>query len=322
MLGSSVPFLGQFLCHIACGGFLVFQAVQLGAGGLHGRLQPRTPHLQGSGILLHAGHGGAHDLPPLTALQRLLFQRVQLLAQLVRLGIQILQHGLQLGDFRFVLVRFLSNPLCAFPGARQLIAGAADLLVCVFGFVLQNCQLAFTPGVLLGNGADLSVRFLHLQHQLLGFGAQGFGASVKFIQLAGNACIVAFRRLILALLVPHRILCAADGIHPQGNFQPLAGLGIRQELLRLFTVAFQGSNPLFQLAQDIPQAFQIALRRGQAAFGFIFAVAVFSNAGCFLKNLAPLGGFCTNDLRNAPLTHNGVAIAPKAGIQQQLVHIF
>ena len=41
-------------------------------------------------------------------------------------------------------------------------------------------------------------------------GAQGFGAGVKFIQLAGNACIVAFRRLILALLVPHRILCAAD----------------------------------------------------------------------------------------------------------------
>ena len=210
MLGSSVPFLGQFLCHITRGGFLVFQAVQLGAGRFHGGLQPRTPHLQGSGILLHAGHGGAHDLPPLTALQRLLFQRVQLLAQLVRLGIQILQHGLQLGDFRFVLVRFLRNPLCAFPGAGQLIAGAADLLVRVFGFVLQNCQLAFAPGVLLGNGADFSVRFLHLQHQLLGFGAQGFGAGVKFIQLAGNACIVAFRRLILALLVPHRILCAAD----------------------------------------------------------------------------------------------------------------
>ena len=46
--------------------------------------------------------------------------------------------------------------------------------------------------------------------KLLGFGAQGFGAGVKFIQLAGNACIVAFRRLILALLVPHRILCAAE----------------------------------------------------------------------------------------------------------------
>ena len=46
--------------------------------------------------------------------------------------------------------------------------------------------------------------------QMLGAGAQSFGAGVKFIQLAGNACIVAFRRLILALLVPHRILCAAD----------------------------------------------------------------------------------------------------------------
>ena len=85
---------------------------------------------------------------------------------------------------------------------------------------------------------------------------------------------------------------------------------------------FRGPTRFSSSPQNIPQAFQIALRRGQAAFSFIFAVAVFGNARCFLKNLAPLGGFCTNDLRNAPLTHNGVAIAPKAGIQQQLVHIF
>ena len=110
-------------------------------------------------------------------------------------------------------------------------------------------------------------------------------------------------------------------IGPQSHFQRFA-LGTQfQKLLRLGALFFQRTHPAFQLAKDIPQAFQVLARCGQTALGFGLAIAVLGNAAGFFKDLAALAAFGCHDLRNASLPDDGVAVPPDAGIQEQLVDI-
>ena len=213
------------------------------------------------------------------------------------------------------------DALPPFPGAGQFGGGFVDAEAVVFALVFQHGGFALAAGVGFGDGADVGVGLFDLQHKRLAFFPQGGAPRFEIVQLAAQAVIVGLGGFILALLVPQQFVGAADGVHPEGDFQAFAGGGQFQELLGLLAVALQGADALFQFAQNIPQAFQVALGGGQAVFGLVLAVAVFGDAGGFLKNFPPLGGFGAHDLGDTALAHDGVAVAPQAGVQQQFVHI-
>lgn len=72
------------------------------------------------------------------------------------------------------------------------------------------------PGVFLGDFADLGVGLVRLDHQLLGLGAQLFGALVILFQVAADAVVIRLGGLIFPLLVPHRVLGTAGWRPPTG----------------------------------------------------------------------------------------------------------
>ena len=113
-----------------------------------------------------------------------------------------------------------------------------------------------------------------------------------YIGLAGTtgtkASVLSGTQTFFALLLAHRVPRFLHGVHPERYLQALAALGQLQILLCLFALPLQRAHALLQLAQDIPQAHQIFLGGGQAALGLIFAVAVFGDAGRFLKNFPAL----------------------------------
>ena len=246
---------------------------------------------------------------------------MQGLAQRGHTGIQRGHTGAQRLDGSAVVGGLAVDALAALSGALQLGVGLVNAEAAVFALVLQNGDLTLAAGVGLGDGADVGVGLLDRQHQLLGLLPQGGALLVKGVQLAAQAVVVSLSGLVPALLVAQRVIGAADGVHPEGDLQPLALFAQLQKLLGLLAVPLQRAYPPFQLAENVAQTLEVALGGGQTALGLIFAVAVFGDAGGLLKDLAALGGFGTDDLGDAALPDDGVAIAADAGVEQQLIHI-
>ena len=73
-----------------------------------------------------------------------------------------------------------------------------------------------------------------------------------------------------------------DAVRPEGDFQRFAPGTQLQKFLGFLAFFFQRAYSAFQLAQDVPQAFQIVRCRRQPPLRLIFAVAVFGNAACLL----------------------------------------
>ena len=113
-----------------------------------------------------------------------------------------------------------------------------------------------------------------------------------------------------------------DAVGPEGNFQRLAPGAQLEEALGLFALLFQRADPSLQLAEDVPQTLEVLGRCGQTALGLVPAVAVLGDAAGLLEDLAALAALCGDDLRDAALPDDGVAIPADAGIQQQLVDVF
>ena len=297
------------------------ERVELRLRGLQRRGQRGGLHLERGGALLQAGHGGVDNVLPLAALQRLVFQRVHLGAQVRDVRGDRLHPRAQVRNGRAVGGGFFLQAARTLAGAGQLGLGVGDLRAGVFVFVAEHGQAAVRPRARFGQRADVGVRLLDRKHELLGFAAQRLGARVEFIQLAGQARVVALGGFVAALLVAHGVLRAADRIDPQRDLQAFARIGIFQELLRFFAVALERADAAFQLAEDVAQALEVAFGGGQAALGLVFAVAEPGDAGGFLKNFAPLARLGADDLGNAALADDGVAVAAKTCVQQQLVHV-
>ena len=246
---------------------------------------------------------------------------MELSAQFGHAGIQRGDLAVQFFDGSFMACGLGLDGLTALPGTLEFAGGFVDAETAVLALVFQNRDFALAASVGLGHGADISIGLLDLQDKLLGLFTQGGAFFVELVQLAAQTLVVGLGSFKLALLVAHGIVGAADGIDPEGDFQAFTALGQFQELLGLFAVALQGADALFQFAQNIAKTFEVALGGFKATLGFVFAVAVFGNAGRFLENFAALGRFGTDDLGNAALADDGVTVAANAGIQQQFVDV-
>ena len=174
-------------------------------------------------------------------------------------------------------------------------AALADLLlqrrngrIVVGNVVFKHRDAGIRPGDLLRYGPYFRVAAVGFGDQMLDLRAGALGLGVNGLDLPPGAGIVRARDLNFALLLAHRVPRFLHGVHPERYLQALAALGQLQILLCLFALPLQRAHALLQLAQDIPQAHQIFLGGGQAALGLIFAVAVFGDAGRFLKNFPAL----------------------------------
>ena len=299
-------------------------ALGLGAarlGGFGRSAGSRRAHLGGGGGVLQAGHGGVDGVAALAAGGGLFFQLLQRSAQRGQAFVQPGQVLAQRLDGGAVGGAFLLDALAALARTLKFGVGFVDAEPLVLALVFEHGGLALAAGVGLGQGADVGVGLLDLQHHGLRALAQRGALRVKVVELAAQPVVVGLGGLVLALLVAQRLVGAADGVHPQRDFEAFAHGGQFQELLRLLAVALEGADTALQLAKDVAQALKVRLGGGQAALGLVFAVAVLGDAGRFLKNFAALGRFGADDGRDAPLADDGVAVAPQAGIEQQLIHV-
>ena len=187
--------------------------------------------------------------------------------------------------------------------------------------VFQHGDAAVAAGKLFCDAANIPIQALDgngqllcLHTDLLSLGLGGSGLPVKPL-------ILGLSGLIVPHLTADGLPGAVDAVGPEGDFQRLPPGAELEEALGLLTLFFQRADPGFQLVEDVPQPLEVLCRRGQTPLRLVFAVAVLGDAAGFLENFAALAAFCGDDLRDAALTDDGVAVPADAGVQQQFVDV-
>ena len=167
--------------------------------------------------------------------------------------------------------------------------------------VFQHGDPALAAADLLGDAADIPIQALDRNGQLLCLHPDLLSLALGGFGLAVEPLIIGLGCLVIPHLTAHGFLGPVHAVRPQGHLQRFAPGAQFQKLPGLFALFFQRAHPGLQLAQDIPQAFQIFGGGGKAALGLVFAVAVFGNAAGFLKDLPALAALGRHDLGNAAL---------------------
>ena len=245
---------------------------------------------------------------------------------------QLIVQGIQLcGQFPARQLHALCHSAVAFQrggGLGAVLLPGGDLCPQVCGaflvagnVVFQHGDPALAAADLLGDAADIPIQALDRNGQLLCLHPDLLSLALGGFGLAVEPLIIGLGCLVIPHLTAHGFLGPVHAVRPQGHLQRFAPGAQFQKLPGLVVLFFQRAHPGLQLAQDIPQAFQILGGGGKAALGLVFAVAVFGNAAGFLKDLPALAALGRHDLGNAALPDDRVAIAADAGIQQQLIHI-
>ena len=197
-------------------------------------------------------------------------------------------------------------------GSALLVAGDV---------VFQHGDAAVAAGKLFCDAANIPIQALDgngqllcLHTDLLSLGLGGSGLPVKPL-------ILGLSGLIVPHLTADGLPGAVDAVGPEGDFQRLPPGAELEKALGLLALFFQRADPGFQLVEDVPQTLEVLCRRGQTPLRLVFAVAVLGDAAGFLENFAALAAFCGDDLRDAALSDDGVAVPADAGVQQQLVDV-
>ncbi len=108
---------------------------------------------------------------------------------------------------------------------------------------------------------------------------------------------------------------------PRRYLQRFQLLAQGQIFFRRFRLLFQRPDLQLQLLDLIAHAHKALIRGGKLALSLLLAVAIAADAGGLLEYLAAVGGFGGHDLRNASLPDDGITIAAKAGVHEQLMDI-
>ena len=198
------------------------------------------------------------------------------------------------------------------PGGAFLVAG---------NVVFQHGDPALAAADLLGDAADIPIQALDRNGQLLCLHPDLLSLLLGGLCFAVKALVVRLCRLVIPHLLAHGIAGPVHAVGPQGHFQRFALCGQLEELFCLGALFFQRADPGFQFVEDVPQTLEVLCRRGQTPLRLVFAVTVLGDAAGFLENFAALAAFCGDDLRDAALSDDGVAVPADAGVQQQLVDV-
>ena len=202
---------------------------------------------------------------------------------------------------------------------RQVLPQCGSALLVAGDVVFQHGDAAVAAVQFFGDAANIPIQALDGDGQLLCLHTDLLSLGFGGLGLPVEPLIVGLRGLIVPHLTADGLPGAVDAVGPEGNFQRLAPGAQLEEALGLFALLFQWADPGLQLAEDVPQTLEVLGRCGQTALGLVPAVAVLGDAAGLLEDLAALAALCGDDLRDAALPDDGVAIPADAGIQQQLL---
>ena len=262
-----------------------------------------------------------HFAAPFTGLRRLALQRLELRGQFfgprAELG-RFFLACLGLGSGALFLLR---DTLAAEFERGALVFKVLPRGLVVADVVVQNGDLRVRPRDLLRDGADLAVQAVGIHDDALDLLARRGGFLLQRVDLLCHRRVIGLGDLHLARGLAHGVSRALDGVHPERDFQLLAPRGELEEAVCLLAFFFQRADARFQFSQNVAQAHEVVLRAREPALGLILPVAVLGDAGRLFKNLAALGRLRADDLRDAALSDDGVAVAADSGVEEQLVHV-
>ena len=109
--------------------------------------------------------------------------------------------------------------------------------------------------------------------------------------------------------------------HPQRDLLHAQLVPQKQILFGDLRLLFQRADLHFELFDLVVDAHKVFLGALQLALGLLLAVAETGNARRFLKHVAPVGAAGGDDLRDAALADDGIAVAPEAGVHEQGVDV-
>ena len=238
---------------------------------------------------------------------KLTLQGADLLRQLRQAALLPGLLGLQILPLRPLL---LQGPL---PGA-DIFLRIADLGL-IHGDLRPHIALpVFRLTLLLPQTLPLQILFVE------GFG-QGGRAVLQLLRLplAGGehplGVFIIRPGLLQAVLQP------VQTVQPDIDLQRPQLVPVDQEGLCPLRLILQGGHLLLQLGDDIPDAHQIFLAGGQLALALLLAEAELGDARGLLKDLPPVGALDGEDLVDAALTDDGIAVPAETGVHKQLVDI-
>ena len=310
-LGGPVLLLLELLAQ------LLLPVIQLLGGGGQG----------GQQLLGLPGGGGLQPLPLLEALQLLIqrARRAQHLPHAVRQGVDALLAGGHVPPDLLQAAPALLN--LGGDGARppllllQLLADALGVFAVVFHVVLQQGDAVLAGVDLLVQAGLPSPQLLgldilapHLLGQRPALGVQPLHCLPGLVPLADGPLQI---RLQLHPGGPQPLQL----VQPHGDFQSLQLVPEDIVFLCLFRLGPQRLHLELQLADLVVDAHQVLLGALQLALRLLLAVAEAGDARRLLKDLPAVGALDGQDLVDAPLADDGVALPAKAGVHEHLVDV-
>ena len=156
---------------------------------------------------------------------------------------------------------------------------------------------------------------------VLHLGVEQIDPLLHALLFPGQAVILApgCQELVLQLPVLGGEL--VDLRQPHADLQGAALVCQCQVFPGLFRLFAQRFHPSLQFREDVPEPEHVLLGGIQTALSFAPAVAVFGDARCLLEDLPALGTAAGDDLRDASLSDDRIAVPSQAGIHEQLIDI-
>ena len=109
--------------------------------------------------------------------------------------------------------------------------------------------------------------------------------------------------------------------HPGGDFLHAQLVAQHQIALGNVALLFKRPHLHLELVDLVVDAKQVFLGFFKLALSLLLPVAEAGDTGSLLKNLAPVGGLVGDDLRDAPLPDDRIAVAPETCVHQQRMNV-
>ena len=310
-LGGPVLLLLELLAQ------LLLPVIQLLGGGGQG----------GQQLLGLPGGGGLQPLPLLEALQLLIqrARRAQHLPHAVRQGVDALLAGGHVPPDLLQAAPALLD--LGGDGARppllllQLLADALGVFAVVFHVVLQQgdavlagVDLLVQAGLPSPQLLGLDILVPHLLGQRPALGVQPLHRLPGLVPLADGPLQI---RLQFHPGGPQPLQL----VQPHGDFQALQLVPEDIVFLCLFRLGPQRLHLELQLADLVVDAHQVFLGALQLALRLLLTVAEAGDARRLLKDLPAVSALDGQDLVDAPLADDGVALPPQASVHEHLVDV-
>ena len=156
------------------------------------------------------------------------------------------------------------------------------------------------------------------QMQLLG---EGIGLLLQFLGLPLAGRQHTFGVEIVGLGLLQVVLQLFQTVQPDVDLQHAHFVAVDQIGFGPFGLFLQRANLVFQFGDDVPDAHQILFAGVELALALFLAVAELGDTGGLFKNLAPVGTLDRQNLVDAALSDDRIAVPSQTGIHEQLMDV-